>query len=282
MTARLDHIVINTRFDMDRAEDIFTRLGFTMTPRGHHTLGSVNHLMMFATDYLELVGIAEEDADKRPEIANARPGLNGLVFKTDDVEETFARLDSLGMAGDPPKSFSRPVTLAGGDTRDACFRTVTARTGSFPAGRLYFCEHLTPELLWREEWQTHANGVTGFSELVAVASSPGEDAAALAGLLEAPLEEDEDGVWAITLDDGFRLIFLNPESYAGRFADAARDGGDRAAFLGALGLRYANPDRLAAFLQQSPVRFGPAGGERLAATVDALDTLLIFDAGRGH
>ena len=55
--AQLDHTVINVQFDMDRAEGLFRDLGFTLTPRGYHSLGSINHLMMFGTDYLELIGL---------------------------------------------------------------------------------------------------------------------------------------------------------------------------------------------------------------------------------
>src|SRR5438128_1659624 len=41
--ATLDHVVINARDDMDRAADIYRRLGFTLTERGYHSLGSTNH-----------------------------------------------------------------------------------------------------------------------------------------------------------------------------------------------------------------------------------------------
>ncbi len=47
MTFSLDHLVINTLFDMDRAAALMAELGFTVTPRGYHSLGSINHLMMF-------------------------------------------------------------------------------------------------------------------------------------------------------------------------------------------------------------------------------------------
>ena len=47
---RLDHVVINVRRDMDPAEALCRSLGFTITPRGYHSLGSINHLMMFDTD----------------------------------------------------------------------------------------------------------------------------------------------------------------------------------------------------------------------------------------
>ncbi len=53
----LDHVVINTRDQMDLAVETYRRLGFTLTPRGYHTLGSMNHLAIFGTDYLELIAI---------------------------------------------------------------------------------------------------------------------------------------------------------------------------------------------------------------------------------
>lgn len=62
MPAILDHIVIYVRFDIEMAEARFSELGFTQTPRGYHSLGSCNHLMMFGNDYLELVGVPAEVA----------------------------------------------------------------------------------------------------------------------------------------------------------------------------------------------------------------------------
>src|SRR3989304_565344 len=37
----IDHAVIATR-DLDTTQDTFRRMGFTLTPRGRHTLGSGN------------------------------------------------------------------------------------------------------------------------------------------------------------------------------------------------------------------------------------------------
>ena len=52
----IDHVVILVR-DLDRAEDTYSRLGFTLTPRGYHTLGSQNHCLMFGTNYVELLAV---------------------------------------------------------------------------------------------------------------------------------------------------------------------------------------------------------------------------------
>jgi len=46
--------------------------GFTMTPRGTHTLGSINHLAIFGTEYLELLGARVDEL--RSESGNVRVG----------------------------------------------------------------------------------------------------------------------------------------------------------------------------------------------------------------
>jgi hypothetical protein len=59
-----DHIVIDVRDRIDEAAQRFAQLGFQLTSRGHHTLGSSNHLALFATDYLELLGFGAGGASR--------------------------------------------------------------------------------------------------------------------------------------------------------------------------------------------------------------------------
>lgn len=167
----LDHVVLDVHEDMDEAAALYRRLGFVLTPRGRHTLGSINHLAMFGTDYLELLGWPADGGTARPELQSWPRGLNGLVFKTDDADATYAHLSAAGLAAGPPRSFSRPVALAAG-TQDARFRTVHVAADRSPIGRVYFCEHLTPELVWRPEWQAHANGALAIDSLVIAAAAP--------------------------------------------------------------------------------------------------------------
>ena len=76
-TDRLDHTVINVKGDMDVAEALFDKLGFTLTPRGYHSHGSINHLMMFGTDYLELIGIPEGKEIERKDLRTLPLGSTG-------------------------------------------------------------------------------------------------------------------------------------------------------------------------------------------------------------
>ena len=50
----IDHAVIAVR-DLDPAAADFRALGFTLTPRGHHSIGSQNHCIMFESTYIELL-----------------------------------------------------------------------------------------------------------------------------------------------------------------------------------------------------------------------------------
>lgn len=233
---QLDHIVINVHRELDSAEKAFADLGFHLTPRGYHTLGSMNALAMFGTDYLELLGFPDGAEVSRPELAAAPMGLNGLVFKTTDVDETFAHLQAVGAAGDPPKSFSRPVTLDNGETHDAKFRTVAVSSNVFSAGRLYFCEHLTPELVWRPEYQGHANEASRFEDLTVVA----EDAPGIADLLAKIIRSEAkagDNALTVAAADNFTLRVLTPAQYQTRFGAAARGMGGRTSMFGAVTVR---------------------------------------------
>ena len=89
---KLDHLVINVKEEMDEAYKLFSQLGFLLTPRGFHSLGSINHSMMFTNDYLELIGFPKGGIIKRPELKTAPLGINGLVFKSNDIDNTYSHL----------------------------------------------------------------------------------------------------------------------------------------------------------------------------------------------
>src|ERR1700744_2086185 len=203
MTFALDHVVINTLFDMDRAAALMAQLGFTLTPRGYHSLGSINHLMMFEQDYLELVGLPLGTDVLRKDVLESPRGLNGLVFKTDDADASLGELRASGLAMLEPQNFSRPVTIDGPEHL-ARFRTIRTPPELFEAGRVYYCQHFTPELVWHRLWMSHPNGVRGLSELVVVTSNAEVDGPRYAKAAQASLDRQGED-WGGGLTGGFRL-----------------------------------------------------------------------------
>ena len=167
----LDHIAINVKDKMDEAYQLFSELGFTLTPRGYHSLGSINHSMVFKNDYLELIGIPRGQPITRPELKKAEIGINGLVFKSNDIKKTYQHLLNNQLSNIPPRKFSRPVDINGIEN-EAKFETVSIKDNVFKAGRIYFCDHLTPNLVWIPEYISHQNNVLGTTEITLIDSNP--------------------------------------------------------------------------------------------------------------
>ena len=246
----LDHVVINVRDRIDEAAETWRRLGFTLTPRGYHTLGSMNHLAMFGTDYLELIAAPAGDT-KRPEIMEAPEGLNGLVFGTEDSTATYAAMQASGVPVFPPGEFSRPVALPGG-ARDAVFRTVRLMPGAVAAGRLYFCHHFTRDLVWRDEWRHHANGATGVARAVIADRDPIVLGTLFGKMFGADAVRPIGGGVALTVGVS-RFDVVTPDTLHAEFGDASPDGGGRDSYMAALEFRTRSTDAAWRAMQQGGI-----------------------------
>jgi len=238
----LDHVVINVRDRMDEAADAFRRLGFHLTERGYHTLGSINHLAMFGTDYLELVGVPPAAAG-RADLLEAPPGLNGLVFGTEDSAAVFSALEKAGVPVEPPLEFSRPVSV-GGAKRDAKFRTVRLKAGVAPEGRVYFCHHYTRDLVWRDEWRHHANGVIAIARAVIASQQPEATAEVYGRMFGREALRPIDGGHSLLVGNS-RFDIVAPSELQRQFGASCPDGGGRQAYMAALSLRTVSLDRAA-------------------------------------
>jgi hypothetical protein len=231
----VDHAVINVLYDMDAAADVFRALGFHLTPRGFHSLGSINHLMMFGQDYLELVGLPTGTDKIRREVADSPRGLNGLVFLSKDADAEYARLLAAGVPTELPLAFGRPVDLDG-TTQEARFRTVRLKPGFVQGGRVYFCEQRTRHLVWRPEWQTHANGAIAIAGFTVVVPDPDDEARRYATVLgDVAIERSADTA-SLRLGE-FELELMTAGGYLDRYGDQAFVAEGRDAYMGAVTLR---------------------------------------------
>jgi catechol 2,3-dioxygenase-like lactoylglutathione lyase family enzyme len=247
----IDHVIVNARDDLDSAVARYAQLGFALTPRGHHTLGSINNLAVLGTDYIELLGVPPGAG--RTDVMDWPAGLNGLAFKTNDSDALYAQLKAQGVPALPPQEFSRPVRLPDGSTRDAAFRTVRLEPGAVPSGRVFFCHHLTPELVWTEDRLLHANGATGLRRVVIAA----EDAEALAELFARMFGERSVRRTATgcVLVAGLATVEVStPMALTARLGSAMPDPAGRSQFMAALTLRTTSLDQVWAEVPEA-VRF---------------------------
>ena len=174
----LDHAILRVA-DLDRAAADFSRMGFTLSPRGRHSVGTENHCLMFGFDYLELLWVPPGvQAPFYADFPVDGEGMTGLALKTDDAATLHRDWDNAGLDPEPLVEFSRPVDCDDGVRRDARFRAVALPAARTPGGRAFACQHFTPELVWRPGLRRHANQVTGINKVVIAADDP-----AAAGLL---------------------------------------------------------------------------------------------------
>ena len=186
MVTGMDHVIVAVR-DLDRAMEAYRRLGFTPTDRGEHpVLGTHNHLFMFGTDYFELIGVKRPGPDNQRwrDILADREGLAGIALATSDAEGAMAALAARGLPTLPVSYFGRPVAVPEG-MAEAKFAAAYVPDAVTPAAPMFFCQHFTPELVWRPEWQHHPNGVTAVVEVMALAADPEAAAQAYVPLVGA-------------------------------------------------------------------------------------------------
>lgn len=215
---QIDHVVVTVADQLDAAKVQYEKLGFTLTKRGHHSLGTSNNLTIFATTYLELLGYEQQNADKVDASWRFDNGLTGLVFKTQDANGLYQSLIKHGVnvEGDGPKAFFRPVELDDGRFPEARFRTVRLDPSYTPNGQIFFCDQLTPELVWRPEWQSHANGVTNIERVVIEAADPAKSIDLLKRTFPTATITPIEG--GLRLDaSGKRVDYITPQASQAQF-----------------------------------------------------------------
>ena len=244
----IDHVVIAVR-DLDGAQRTYERLGFGLTPRGFHTLGSANHCIMFGSDYIELLALPQPHPalGYYADFLAKGEGLAALALATGSADAAYAELAAAGIAADPPLDFSRPVRLAEGE-RDASFRIVQLPPALTPGCRSFLCQHYTRELVWRPEYQTHPLGVIGLAAVAVVAEDVVAAAQGYGRLFDAVPTQIDEGVLVAT---GSAPIALTTRGKLGRRLSGVELPTRVRPMVAALFLRVADRAASAAVLRRS-------------------------------
>ena len=271
---QLDHVVINVAEQLDQAGQQFRRLGFHLTPRGHHSLGSSNHLAIFGENYLELLGYEPGNAHTRKDLWQAPLGLTGLVWKTQNSSAVYEHLQQQDIAGSAPAEFFRPVGLNDGTSPNARFRTVPLAASRVPNGRSFFCHHLTPELVWRNEWQHHPNGVADITGFVISAANPQEAVQVYGELFGVSALEFKPQ--EVVLRAGRAAVrFITPEQAAAEFG-IVPEGENGSARMVGLEFATRSLEAVRNSLRVGEITFNDRNGRVLVRAADALGVAIRF------
>ena len=280
----LDHVAHFVP-DMDEAARDFAQLGFALTPLSAqlHRLepngplvpaGTANRCVMFRRGYVECLTPTGDTpvADQLRSAIERYTGVHLIAFGTAAPEVDHARLSGHGYAPVAPVALQRQIgTLHGEDT--ARFTLVRVPPGTMPEGRIQFCQHHTPHLLWQPRWLAHDNHAVALNAVILCVEDAARTAARYARFagLEAAGAGDN---WHIETQRG-RLLFTSPAALQRVFNIAPATLPWIAGYVLASDSMSATRNTIAA----SGYAHGDLGGERLyVVTPSSIGGVVVFEA----
>ncbi|MBX9634263.1 MAG: VOC family protein [Magnetospirillum sp.] len=248
----LDHAVIAVR-DLALAAETFQRLGFTLTPKGHHAeWGTANRCVMFARDYVQLLSAEGDGAEAEQLRALDRDGLNGIGLSSSNGAAAAECLRAAGLDVPMARSLSRRMDDDKGTT--LMFSEVPLPAAATPGVNSHVIQHITTERERNPHWLDHPNGAMGIASVTAIVHEPPELTPAwdvVFGPHSAVLTDD-----TVTVHTGRGLIYLTrPDELTQLHPDAELDELPPAPALVALALLVVDTDRAAAVLKANGVEF---------------------------
>jgi catechol 2,3-dioxygenase-like lactoylglutathione lyase family enzyme len=191
----LDHVALVVS-DLDRASEIYSRMGFTLSPRSSHKgslepdgpvepWGTGNHCAMFATGYLEILGITDKKrhSEHVQVLLDEYEGLHLIALGCVEAEAEANNIRHRLGKGAEPYAVSRDVPMTDGSSKQATFNILQLPDESFPEADLFLIEHRNKDVIWQPDMLSQPNGVVGLSEVIVCS----DDIQDTAGRLSAAL-----------------------------------------------------------------------------------------------
>jgi Glyoxalase-like domain len=276
--AGIDHVIVAVR-ELERARSVWSRLGFTLSPRGRHIgQGTANYCVMFASDYLELLGIvdAADSVERLDTFLARREGPMAVAFApAGTVEEARLALQRRQLHPSEPRPLARQIELPQGTVLPR-FSLISLAPDETPGLDSFLCSHLTPELMRQPEWLAHPNGVVGLEAVHVLVDST-------APLL--PAYDQLFGIVQVTTTDAVamvqlgrqRLVFSTPDDFQTMHPGIDLSSGFSPPGIVALELGVDRLERTAEYLTRQPVAFDtmPDGSLAVPAS-EASGAILLF------
>ena len=188
--------------DIGAAGAALEALGFTLAPFSEqsHRLsaggplvpaGTGNRCVMLERGYLEILTPTADTPVANQLRAAIQRYLGGhlIAFGSAAPDLDYARLEKLAYEPLTPVALQRPISTVNGE-ETARFTVVRVPPWKMPEGRIQFCQHHTPELLWQRRWVEHRNGAVGLSAVLLCVEDPDETAQRYDGYTGLPSTAD--------------------------------------------------------------------------------------------
>lgn len=214
----LDHVA-HYLPHMANASSALIELGFTLTPFSaqSHRLepsapllpaGTANRCVMLRSGYLEFLTPTHDTPNARQlHAALARyTGVHLIAFGTSAPQADFAHLTAQGFAPLPPLALQRTVATGNTDAT-ARFTVVRVAPAAMAEGRVQYCQHHTPEVVWQTRWLAHANHAVGLAGVLICVADPAEAAQRYARFTGLSVYQSGNA-WRLDTERGY-LLFAN-------------------------------------------------------------------------
>ena len=217
-TLNLDHVAHFVP-SVDAASEALEKLGFTLTPfsaQSHRleengplvAAGTGNRCIMLQRGYLEILAPTADTpiATQLRAAIHRYVGVHLIAFGTATPEADHARAANAGFAPLPPVSLQREIDTGEG-RQTASFTVVRVAPGAMAEGRIQFCRHHTPALLWQPRWTRHANRAASLAGVILRVADAQEAAKRYARYTGLPAQVSGD-VWRLDTARGY-VIFAD-------------------------------------------------------------------------
>jgi hypothetical protein len=254
--AGIDHVIVAVR-DLESARIAWTRLGFVATPRGRHIgRGTGNYCIMFASNYLELMGVvdAADGVERLSAFLARREGPMAAAFApAGTVEEARAALLARQLYPSEPRALARRIELAEGEAMPR-FSLVTLLPEETPDLDSFLCGHLTPELMRRPEWLAHPNGATRLDAIHVLVDSTTPLLSAYDRLFGIVQVTTTDAVASVHVG-GQRIVFTTPDDFCTMHPGVELDRAFPLPGIAAIELRVPRLAETAGYLMRAQIAF---------------------------
>ncbi|WP_295515759.1 VOC family protein [uncultured Pseudomonas sp.] len=179
----IDHPLVSVR-DHAAALANYRRLGFAPSPVSYHPWGTVTSLMMFPSNFIELIGVADPAkfgtgavdgfcfGRRLGEFLAREEGVSLVALHSTDCDGDHAELVARGLASQGRIDFRRAMRLPDGSPGEAVVSLGLFLDDELPDVSNFICHQHRPELIWVPGWQQHPNGALGIAALTYVAADP--------------------------------------------------------------------------------------------------------------
>ncbi len=227
MNRAIDHLVLCVR-DLEAARGFYRRLGFTLTPPAIHPWGTGNSLAQMHGSFLEILAVVDKDKIAPPgpgafsfgrfnaSFLEKREGFSMLVLQTQDARADRQAFARAGLDTYPVFDFERKARQPDGNEARVAFSLAFATHEGMPEAAFFTCQQHAPQYFWKPEYQKHANGAVGVTEVVMRAPDPAAFAPFFAGLQGRDAVRAGKGRLDVQAGDG-KIVVLDMAGIAQRF-----------------------------------------------------------------